>query len=78
MATCGDARQHQGMPSYDDDALLTTEQLAEALQVHPRTVRRWRAEGGGPPIMWAGGHARYRWGDVVAWLRRRQDQAEDG
>jgi DNA-binding transcriptional MerR regulator len=64
------------MPSYDDDALLTTDELAEALRVNPRTVRRWRSEGGGPPVMWAGEVARYRWGDVVAWLRRRDRPPE--
>ena len=72
VATGGDSRQTQAtMPEPDD--LLTTAELAAALKVNERTVRRWRNEGGGPPVLWAGGHARYRWGDVQEWLRRRED-----
>lgn len=55
---------------YDDDDLLTSAELAKALRVNERTVRRWRNEGTGPPVLWAGAVARYRWGDVVAWLKR--------
>jgi excisionase family DNA binding protein len=75
MATGGDSRQTQAtMPEPDD--LLTTAELAAALKVNERTVRRWRNEGEGPPVLWAGGHARYRWGDVQEWLERRR-AAED-
>jgi phage terminase Nu1 subunit (DNA packaging protein) len=59
--------------AYQEDDLLTSAELAEALKVNERTVRRWRNEGTGPPVMWAGGLARYRWGDVLAWMRRRQE-----
>jgi phage terminase Nu1 subunit (DNA packaging protein) len=62
------------MPEPDD--LLTTAELAEALKVNERTVRRWRNEGAGPPVLWAGGQARDRWRDVVEWLERRR-AAED-
>jgi len=57
---------------YQDDDLLTSAELAEALRVNERTVRKWRNESSGPPVLWAGGVARYRWGDVQAWLRRRE------
>jgi excisionase family DNA binding protein len=60
------------MPEPDD--LLSSAELAKALGVNERTVRRWRNEGTGPPVMWAGSHARYRWGDVLAWLRRREQR----
>jgi hypothetical protein len=62
------------MPRYDEDDLLSTPELAEALGVNERTVRKWRADGTGPPVLWAGEHARYRWGDVLAWLRRREHE----
>jgi excisionase family DNA binding protein len=69
MATGGDTRQTQAtMPEPDD--LLTTAELAAALKVNERTIRRWRNEGAGPPVLWAGGHARYRWSDVLEWLAR--------
>lgn len=58
------------MPQPDD--LLTTVELAKALRVNERTVRKWRNEGQGPPVLWAGGVARYRWSEVEAWLRRGQ------
>jgi phage terminase Nu1 subunit (DNA packaging protein) len=71
MATSGDTRQTQAtMPAPDD--LLTTAELADALKVNERTVRRWRNERTGPPVLWAGGHARYRWRDVLEWLERRR------
>ena len=75
MATSGDTRQTQvTMPEPDD--LLTSGELAAALKVNERTIRRWRNEGAGPPVLWAGGHARYRWSDVLTWLERGQ-AAED-
>jgi excisionase family DNA binding protein len=60
----------------DPDELLTTAEVAKALKVNERTVRRWRNEGVGPPVMWAGGHARYRWGDVLDWMRRNDRPPE--
>jgi predicted site-specific integrase-resolvase len=59
------------MPEPDD--LLTSAELAEALRVNERTVRKWRNDGTGPPVMWAGGHARYLWRDVLDWLRRKDE-----
>jgi Helix-turn-helix domain len=71
MAECGILRHSQAtMP--EDDALLTTAELARELRVNERTVRKWRNEGGGPPVLWAGGVARYRWGDVLEWMRRKE------
>ncbi len=72
MAECGGSLQHQGtMPEPDD--LLTTAELARALRVNERTVRKWRNENSGPPVLWAGGVARYRWSEVEEWLRRRRE-----
>jgi predicted site-specific integrase-resolvase len=64
------------MPRYDEDDLLSTPELAQALGVNERTVRKWRADGTGPSVLWAGEHARYRWGDVQVWLRRREREQE--
>ncbi len=58
------------MPEHND--LLTTAELATALKVNERTVRRWRNDCGSPRVLWAGGHARYRWSDVLEWLARGQ------
>lgn len=60
----------------DLDALLTTAELAYELRVNERTVRKWRNEGSGPPVLWAGGVARYRWGDVMEWMRRKDQPPE--
>jgi phage terminase Nu1 subunit (DNA packaging protein) len=54
-----------------DDELLTEQELADLLKVSVRTVRRWRAETTGPPVVWAGSHRpRYWRSQVVRWLER--------
>jgi hypothetical protein len=62
---------------YDDDDIIDSKELARRLSVHERTVRRWRNESTGPSVLWAGNVARYRWGNVLAWLRRRDDESRD-
>jgi predicted site-specific integrase-resolvase len=62
---------------YDEDDIIDSKELASRLSVHERTVRRWRNEGTGPPVLWAGGVARYRWGDVLEWLRREDKPPEE-
>jgi hypothetical protein len=64
------------MPAVPDDDLLTERELALYCRVSLRTVRRWRAEGTGPPVLWAGDRPRYRRGDVDAWLRRRAEELD--
>ena len=56
------------MRAVPTDALMTEHELAAYLQVSLRTVRRWRAAGKGPPVLWAGDRPRYRREDVDAWL----------
>ena len=51
---------------------LDTRQLAARLEVHPRTVERWRREGKGPAWHRIGGRIRYRWADVLTWLREHR------
>lgn len=58
--------------------LLTEQELADYCRVSLRTVQRWRNEGTGPPVLWAGDRPRYRLEDVDAWLRRRAEEREHG
>lgn len=49
--------------------LLTTDEVATALQVNRSTLCRWRAAGTGPPVVWLSpGVPRYRAEDVLNWL----------
>ena len=50
--------------------LLTSQQLAERLQVSLPTIKRWRREGGGPPFVRAGRSVRYRASEVDRWLEQ--------
>ena len=51
------------------DELWTADEVAEALRVHPATLRRWRACDEGPPwLLVAGTALRYRRSDVEAYL----------
>lgn len=50
------------------DELLTEQEVADYCKVSVRTVKRWRAEGTGPPFLRAGRQIRYRKRDVDAWL----------
>jgi excisionase family DNA binding protein len=53
------------------EVLMTERELAEYCRVSIATVRRWRAEGTGPPVEWAGTRPRYRRSEVDAWLKRK-------
>jgi len=50
------------------ESLMTTEQLAEFLQVPLTTLYQWRHKGTGPRGIKVGKHVRYRRADVEAWL----------
>jgi predicted DNA-binding transcriptional regulator AlpA len=58
----------------EEERLLTERQLAEYLNLSLRTVQRWRAEGTGPPVLYAKNVPRYRKAEVDAWLRRRAEE----
>lgn len=60
-----------------DERLWTEQETAEYLQVAVGTLRRWRAEGSGPPALRAGRTVRYRRADVDAWLQRQADDGDD-
>jgi excisionase family DNA binding protein len=57
--------------------LMTEEELARYCRVSLATVRRWRYEEVGPPVLWAGNRPRYRREDVDAWLERRAREREE-
>jgi excisionase family DNA binding protein len=51
--------------------LMTEQELAAYCRVNLETVRRWRREGIGPPVLWAGPRRpRYRRAEVDEWLER--------
>ena len=60
-----------------EERLMSEEELAHYLSVSLATVRRWRYEGTGPPVLWAGNRPRYRREDVDAWLERRAREREE-
>jgi excisionase family DNA binding protein len=53
-----------------DEVLLSSGELAELLNVRPTTVWRWATYEGLPAVRTLGGHRRYRWADVRAWIVR--------
>ncbi|XGX79819.1 hypothetical protein LQK93_02636 [Terrabacter sp. BE26] len=51
--------------------LLTSREVAAALQVSQATLSRWRQTGHGPRVVWLSPYApRYRPEDVTKWLER--------
>jgi predicted DNA-binding transcriptional regulator AlpA len=51
------------------DPLATPDEVAEYLQKPPKTLAEWRSKGRGPQYYKLdGGHIRYDWADVRAWL----------
>ena len=57
--------------NLDENSLLKTEELAELLNVSPKTIRRWRYANDLGGIKIGARLVRYRWGDVVKWLESR-------
>lgn len=55
--------------------LATREEVAEYLQVAPRTLEQWAYRSVGPRYTRVGRHARYDWADVRQWLT---EQASGG
>jgi excisionase family DNA binding protein len=55
--------------------LLTPDELAEFLNVSPRTIETWRYQRKGPRAVRVGGLLRFRESDVEAWLEANADPA---
>ena len=58
--------------AHPTSEFLTTEQLAELLQVPTQTVRAWRHYGTGPKGVRLGRHVRYRRADVDRWIEANE------
>jgi excisionase family DNA binding protein len=54
--------------------LLTVRELADLLQVPPKTIYTWRYKGTGPPALPIGRYLRFRTDDVLAWLETRAEE----
>jgi excisionase family DNA binding protein len=52
---------------------MTVQELADLLQVPPKTIYTWRYKRIGPPAVPMGKYLRFRAEDVVAWLEQRAD-----
>lgn len=50
------------------DSLLTPEEAAHFLRVNPRTLERWRGDGGGPRFAKIGRRVAYRLCDLTAFV----------
>lgn len=50
-----------------DDVWLTRIQVAERLDVPPKTLAEWASKGTGPPYAKFGRHVRYRLRDLLEW-----------
>ncbi|MBL5973050.1 MAG: DNA-binding protein [Candidatus Leucobacter sulfamidivorax] len=57
------------MDTRDEPLIMTGEQVAELLQVSPRTIEEWRQTNGGPPFRRVGRHVRYLRPEVLAWFQ---------
>lgn len=51
--------------------MLTTQEAADLLRVHPVTLARWRAAGTGPTFIRVGRSIRYPATELQAWLANR-------
>ena len=70
----------QVSPSPPLSRLLTVQELADLLQVPPKTIYAWRYRGLGPTAVPVGKYLRFRPEDVAAWLEARAepDRSEAG
>jgi excisionase family DNA binding protein len=63
----------QGRTRESLSRLLTVQELADLLQVPPKTIYTWRYKRIGPPAVPLGRYLRFRADDVAAWLEKRAD-----
>jgi hypothetical protein len=54
----------------DDVQIMTGPQVADLLQVPPRTLEEWRLTHTGPPWRRVGRHVRYVRGEVLGWFEK--------
>ena len=63
--------------SIDDEAYITSGEVARILRVSPKTVARWAKEGKLPHLVTLGGHRRFPRGPIHD-LARRLEVVEGG
>jgi excisionase family DNA binding protein len=52
--------------------LLTIKEAAACLKVSEETLRKWRAQGAGPPVAKLGRHLRYRKDALDQWVKEQE------
>lgn len=57
---------------------LTTAEFGELVRTPPETVRYWRHVGKGPQSFKLGRRVLYDEADVLAWIKARREDQEDG
>jgi len=68
-----------GEPGTADDPLLTIEEVTAELRVSRAAFYRWRQQGAGPAVVrLPGGGVRVRRSALTAWLRRLEEDTQDG
>lgn len=68
------AKPDRFVPIAENPDLMTTEQLARYIGIHPASAPRWAREGFGPRRFRIGKRAYYLKSEVDAWI---QSQAEE-
>ena len=53
---------------------LTRDELAQNLNRHPRTIKRWNLQRKGPPYIRIGNAILYKRSDVATWLESQRVQ----
>jgi excisionase family DNA binding protein len=68
-----------GEPGTQDDPLLTIDEVTAELRVSRDAFYRWRRQGAGPAVVrLPGGTVRVRRSALTAWLRRLEEDTQDG
>ena len=62
------ARSHLSGVDENDAQIMTGQQVADLLQVSPRTLEEWRQTRTGPPWRRVGKQVRYLRAEVLAWF----------
>jgi excisionase family DNA binding protein len=72
------ARTEIALPQTTEPRYLRTAQVAELLQVSPKTVSRWAQEGMLPHVRTLGGHRRYPDQEIRALLETLSEPSSAG
>jgi excisionase family DNA binding protein len=65
-----------GERTVNDTELLTVDQVADRLQIRPRTVKAWARQGRIPAVKLSAKVVRFVWAAVLAALRDQADPQE--